>query len=219
MPVPNQPEKIQDAPFSLSLPDPKTGGCSVLMIGSTRCGKTTALKYILKHYFKEHIGAVFSESARSPAYQDMKHKNLPLSSCFVPEIIRDAYQINKELNNFYPFLFVMDDVPIMKNDKQLLKLTTIYRNSGLSSICCIQSPSMLNPTQRSNFNFIMLFKANTTAQAEANIKAYLRGVFPEGLNYDEKIRLYTEMCADHHFILLDQLNGKIYRCKIDVGKN
>ena len=188
------------------------------MIGSTRCGKTTALKYILKHYFKEHVGAIFSESARAPAYQEMKHKNLPLSSCFVPELLHDAYVINKELNNHYPFLFVLDDCPIVKNDKQLLKLTTIYRNSGLSSICCIQSPSMLNPTQRSNFNFIMLFKANTTAQAEANIKAYLRGVFPKGMNYDDKIRAYTEMTEDHHFLLLDQLNGQIYRCKIDVGK-
>ena len=188
------------------------------MIGSTRCGKTTALKYILKKYFKEHIGVVFSESARSPAYADMKNKNLPLSSAWVPELIKDMYKINKDLKNHYDFMVILDDMPSVKFDKELLKLTTIYRNSNLSSICCVQSPSLLTPTQRSNFNFVLLFKSNTTAQTEANIKAYLRGVFPETANYEMKIRAMSQMLEDHHFIFLDNLNGTIQRCKIDLGK-
>jgi hypothetical protein len=64
----------------------------------------------------------------------------------------------------------------------------------------------------------MIFKSNTTAQTEANIKAYLRGVFPENANYEYKIKAMTEMCEDHHFILIDNLNGTIQRCKIDLGK-
>lgn len=218
MPTALQPNTIVDAPFELKLPDVATGGASVLMIGSTRCGKTTALKYILKKYFKDHIGVVFSESARSPAYADMKHKNLPLSSAWVPELIKDMYKINKDTKNHYDFMVILDDMPSVKFEKELLKLTTIYRNSNLSSICCVQSPSLLTPTQRSNFNFVMLFKSNTTAQTEANIKAYLRGVFPQGANYEEKIRAMTQMCEDHHFILIDNLNGTIQRCKIDLGK-
>ena len=218
MPTPLQPATIVDAPFELHLPDTSTGGASVLMIGSTRCGKTTALKYILKKYFKEHIGVVFSESARSPAYADMKNKNLPLSSAWVPELIKDMYKINKDTKNHYDFMVILDDMPSVKFDKELLKLTTIYRNSNLSSICCVQSPSLLTPTQRSNFNFVLLFKSNTTAQTEANIKAYLRGVFPETANYEMKIRAMSQMLEDHHFIFLDNLNGTIQRCKIDLGK-
>lgn len=217
MPTPLQPAKIVDAPFQLRLPDVATGGASILMIGSTRSGKTTALKYILRNYFKHHIGVCFSESAKSPAYQDMKNKNLPLSSAWIPELIKDMYKINKDLQNHYDFMVILDDMPTVKFDKELLKLTTIYRNSNLSSICCIQSPSLLTPTARSNFNFVFLFKSNTTAQTEANIKAYLRGVFPDGKNYDEKIRAMTEMLEDHHFIFLDNLNGTIQRCKINLG--
>lgn len=218
MPTPLQPKTIVDAPFELHLPDTATGGASVLMIGSTRCGKTTALKYILKKYFQDHIGVVFSESARSPAYSDMKNKNLPLSSAWVPELIKDMYKINKDTKNHYDFMVILDDMPSVKFDKELLKLTTIYRNSNLSSICCIQSPSLLTPTQKSNFNFVFLFHANTTAQMEANIKSYLRGIWPEGWNYERKIQAYAEMTADHHFIFIDNLEGKIYRCKIDLGK-
>ena len=209
---------IPDRPFVIHPPDPQTGGCSILMVGSTRCGKTTALKHILDRYFKKHVGAIFSESAKAPAYQHMKYPLLPLSVAFIPEVIRDSYMINKELKNHYDFLYVLDDVPLAKNDKQLLKMLTIYRNSNISAIDCIQSPTMLNPTCRSNFNFVLLFHQNTTEQTEQIIKAYLRGYFPKNWRYEDKIEWYNKATADHHFIFIDNLAGTIQRCKIDLGK-
>lgn len=209
---------IPDRPFEIQPPDPKTGGCSILMVGSTRCGKTTCLKHILDKYFRRHIGAIFSESAKAPAYQHMKYPNLPLSCAFVPELIRDSYMINKDLKNHYDFLYVLDDVPLAKNDKQLLKMLTIYRNSNISAIDCVQSPTMLNPTCRSNFNFVLLFHQNTTEQTEQVIKAYLRGYFPKNWRYEDKIEWYNKATADHHFIFIDNLAGTIQRCKIDLGK-
>lgn len=208
--------RIPTKEFVLELPPTNTGGSSILMIASTRAGKTTLMKHIMKNYFKDNFGVLFSESARSPAYQDFKHKNFPKSSCFIPELIKDAYMINKELKNFYPFLFILDDCPLVRGDKQMLKLTTIYRNSGLSAIVCIQSPSLLSPVQRSNFNIVCLGRCNTTAQSEANIKAYLRGVFPDGMNFDQKIRLYDEMTKDHFYIVLNQYTGEIFRSKIQL---
>lgn len=206
--------RIPEKDFELILPDVSTGGCSILMVGSTRCGKTTCLKHILDKYFKNHLGAIFSESAKAPAYSHMKYPLLPLSSCFIPELIKDSYHINKEMKNYYDFLYVLDDVPLVKNDKQLLKMLTIYRNSNISAITCVQSPTLLNPTCRSNFNFVLLFKQNTAAQCEAVIKAFLRGVFPDKMNYDQKIALYQKLTEDHHFLFLDNLNGGIYRCRL-----
>lgn len=216
MPVEGQPEKIPDREFHLDLPPTSTGGSSILMIASTRAGKTTLMKYIMKHYFKDNFGVLFSESAKSPAYNDFKDKNFPKSSCFIPELICDAYKINKETKNHYPFLFLLDDCPLVKGDKQMLKLTTIYRNSGISCIACVQSPSLLTPTQRSNFNVILLGRCNTTSQTEANIKAYMRGVFPDGMNYDQKIRAYDEMTKDHTWICLNQYTGEIFRFKLNL---
>ena len=209
-------EKIPTKEFHLELPSSDTGGASILMIASTRAGKTTLMKYIMKEHFKEHFGVLFSESARSPAYQDFKNKNLPKSSCFIPELIKDCYMINKDLKNHYPFLFILDDCPMVRGDKQMLKLTTIYRNSGISCITCVQSPSLLSPTQRSNFNIVLLGRCNTTAQTEANIKAYMRGIFPDGMNYDQKIRLYDEMTRDHWWICLNQYSGSVFRTKIKI---
>jgi hypothetical protein len=216
MNVNNQPDKIPDLDFHLELPPANTGGASILMIASTRAGKTTLMKYIMKHYFKDHFGVLFSESAKSPAYQDFTNKNFPKSSCFIPELIKDAYHINKDTKNYYNFLFLLDDCPMVRGDKQMLKLTTIYRNSGISCIACVQSPSLLNPTMRSNFNIVLLGRCNTTSQTEANIKAYLRGVFPDGMNYDQKIRLYDEMTRDHHWICLNQYTGQMFRFKLKL---
>ena len=209
---------IPDKPFKIIPPDTKTGGFSVLMVGSTRCGKTTALKHILDKYFSKHIGAIFSESARAPAYEHMKYEHLPLASCFMPELIRDSYQINRELKNHYDFLYVLDDCPLVKNDKQLLKMLTIYRNSNVSAVVAVQSPTLLNPTCRSNFNFVMLFHQNTTEQAEQVVKSFLRGYFPKHWRYEDKIEWYQKATQDHHFIFIDNLAGTIYRCKINLKK-
>ena len=207
---------IPDAPFVLTMPDVSTGGCSILMLGSGRSGKTTALKHIIDKYFKKHVGAIFSQSAKAQAYEHMKYPLLPLSCAFIPELMNDAYHINMETKNHYPFFFVLDDCPLAKNDKQLLKLLTIYRNSGISGAVCIQSPTLINPTCRSNFTFTMLFKQNSTEQIEQTIKTFLRGYFPEAWNYEKKIQWYRAMTDNHFFIFIDNWNGTIQRCRLDL---
>ena len=209
-------QKIPDAEFNLVMPPVDTGGCSILMVGSTRSGKSTALKYIMDTYFKKHCGVLFSQSIKATAYKDFNYPLLAKGCAYVPEIIHDMYVINKETKNHYPFLVVIDDHPLVRADKELLKLTTIYRNSGLSSITCVQNLGMLNPTCRSNINFVMLFNLNNTEAIEKTIKTFLRGYFPQGYNYDRKIEEYRKLTADHHFVLIDNLNGKISRCKIDL---
>lgn len=208
--------QILDKEFSLNIPDPDTGGCSILMIGSGRSGKTTALRHIIDNYFKKHCGVIFSQSAKAEAYKNMKYPLLPLSSCFIPELINCGYRINKETKNHYPFLFVLDDVPLARNDKELMKTLTIYRNSGISCIQCVQTPSLVSPTCRSNFTFFMLFHNNSTEQTENTIKFFLRGYFPTTWRMEDKIRWYNEQTSDHHFIFVDNWNGTIQRCRINL---
>lgn len=204
--------------FIVEMPPVESGGCSILMLGSGRSGKTTALKWMIDHYFKKHCGVIFSQSAKAQAYSNMKYPLLPLSCAFVPELMNDAYHINKETKNHYPFLFVLDDVPLARNDKQLLKLLTIYRNSGISGVVCVQSPTLLNPTCRSNFTFVMLGKQNSTEQIEQIVKGFLRGYFPTSWRLEEKMNCYRKMTEDHHFICINNWTGEIFRAKIDLSK-
>jgi hypothetical protein len=208
--------KIVDKPFQLVLPPVATGGASLMMVGSTRSGKTTALKHILDKYFPKHLGCLFSQSVKADAYKDMNYPLLVKSTPYIPELIHDAYVINKETKNHYPWLFIIDDHPLVKTDKELLKLCTIYRNSGISSITCCQNLGMLNPTCRSNINFVMLFHLNNTEAIEKTIKVFLRGYLPASWNYDKKIEWYSQTTKDHHFLLINNLEGTICRCKIQI---
>ena len=207
---------VPDMPFKLDMPPVETGGCSILMVGSTRSGKSTCLKYVLDNYFKKHLGAIFTQTAKAHAYKDMNYPLLPLSIPYLPELVNDAYKINMETKNHYPFLFVLDDQPLVRGDKELIKLATIYRNQGISSIVCCQVQGMLNPTCRSNINFVLLFKLNSTEQIENTIKAFLRGYFSKGWTMEDKIKWYRDMTEDHHFIMIDNLAGTICRCKIQL---
>lgn len=207
---------IPNATFSLTLSDPGTGGNSLLLCGSTRSGKSTALKYILDKYFKDNLGILFSNSIHSHAYDDMNYKYIARSAVVIPELVKDAYLINRETNNYYPWIFIYDDTPTVRNDKELLKLLTIYRNSGISGIVATQSPSMINPTSRSNFNFVCLFKLNSMEQVENVVKMYLRGYFPKGFSIEDKIQWYRMATEDHHFIFIDNLSGTVQRCKINI---
>jgi hypothetical protein len=75
---------------------------------------------------------------------------------------------------------------------------------------------MLNPTCRSNINFVLLFRLNNSEAIEKTIKGFLRGYFPQGLTYDEKIKLYQALTEDHHFLYINNLTGEILRCKINI---
>ena len=209
--------EIPDKPFHLEMPPVETGGCSILMVGSGRSGKTTALKHVIDTYMKKHVGVIFSNSSKAHAYKEMKYPLLPLSNAYIPELVNAAYRINKETKNHYPFLFVLDDVPLARNDKELMKTTTIYRNSGVSLIHCAQSPNMISPTCRSNYTFFMIFHNNSSEQAENCCKFFLRGRLPSKMNMNEKVAWLQRNTEDHFMILINNWTGEIFRTKVPLN--
>lgn len=203
---------IEDRKFDVEFPAQKSGGVSFALIGSTRSGKTTLLKYILDKYFEKHITILMSNSIHAPIYKEIDQ--CIKSPLYSPRIIKEGYEINRKTNNHYPFLFVLDDVVDKKNDKELLKLLTIYRNSGLSTIISVQSPILLNTASRGNVNFVCLGKMNSDENIEKVVRMYLMS-FLRG-RIDDKIREYKALTEDHHWFLVNNLTGEVFRTKIAV---
>ena len=203
---------MEDKPPHFELPETKTGGCSFAFIGSTRSGKTTFLKYILDKYFSKHLSVLMSPSIHAPIYKDVD--DAIACPAYVPAVIKEAYDINKKTDNHYPFLFILDDVVTAKFDKELLKLLTIYRNSHISAIISVQSPILLNSASRGNINFVLLGKLNSDESIEKVVRMYLMS-FLQG-KIDDKIRQYKELCEGHHFFVVNNLDGSVFRTKIDV---
>ena len=203
---------IEDSKFQVELPEQKTGGVSFGLIASTRAGKTTLLKYIIDEYFSKHITILMSNSIHAPIYKEID--DCIKSPVYSPRIIKEGYEINRKCNNHYPFLFILDDVVDKKFDKELLKLLTIYRNTGLSCIISVQNPILLNSASRGNINFVCLGKLNSDEAIERVVRMYLMSYLTGSIS--EKIRAYKELTDGHHFIMVNNLSGEVYRFKIKV---
>jgi hypothetical protein len=182
------------------------------MIGSTRSGKTTLLKHMLSKFFDKHIGVLMSPSLHAPVYEDIS-KSMVKAPAYVPAVIDEAYKINKETKNHYPFLMVLDDIVTAKFDKTLMKSFTIYRNSGITTIMSVQNPIILNSVTRGNINIVMLGYLNSDEACDRAIRMFAYASI-RGKNIEEKIHEYKRLTADHHWLLIDHLTGEMKRCKL-----
>ena len=201
---------------SLELPDPKFG-CSFIMCGSTRSGKTTLLNYLFKKHFSNHVSILMSNSLNSDAY-DMLKKHTVHGDFYFPEVLKDMYKINHETKNHYEFLAIIDDVPDKREDQEMKRLMTIYRNSRISSIVCAQTATMINKMARSNINYVLLGRMNSSSEVERNIKDYLQGHLPTNMKMTEKIALYKTMTENYQWIVLDNINGHMFLTRLLPGQ-
>lgn len=187
-------------------------GSSIIMIGSTKSGKSFALGHILETYFSKHIGVLMTNSPQAPIYRGM---NILQSPEFVPKVIKDMAYIQEKTKNHYNFLTVLDDIVTeSKNNKEILKLLTIRRNSAMSAILIAQGMTLLSAVGRTNINFVLLFKQNTDSEREKLIKTYLNSYFPQSMKMKDKLLWYRLNTEDHFFIVIDTLNNEVFRTRI-----
>jgi GTPase SAR1 family protein len=201
---------------TLTLPDDKFG-CSIVMIGSTRSGKTTLLNYLWKRHFDKYISCLMSGSRNSGSYKILE-KSCICSDMFHGEVLKDMYLINHKTKNHYKFCCVIDDITDHKGDKETLKLFTIYRNSRISTILCAQATTMMSKTTRANINVVMLGRLNNDSEIEAVVKAYLTSFFPTRLYMAEKIALYRQLTDDYNWIVIDQVGNDVFRTKLSPNQ-
>jgi len=200
---------LENRKFEFELPE--NGGVSVAFVGSTRSGKTTFLKHMIDKYFAKHLKVLMSNSIHAPIYKEMK--DIVKSPLYIPKLVKEGYMINKDTKNHYDFLYILDDIVTGKFDKELLKLLAIYRNSNLSAIVSIQSPILLNSATRGNLHYVLLGRMNSEEQIEKTIKMYLTS-YLDGRNMTEKIKAYKAATEDHHWIVINNLDGSVYRTKL-----
>jgi hypothetical protein len=129
-------------------------------------------------------------------------------------MLKAMYQINHGTKNHYKFCIILDDLTHVKNDKEYLRLLTIYRNSRINCIISSQGISMFNKTARGNINFVFLGRMNSDAEVEKVIKEYLISYFPKNINMSEKISMYRKCTEDHWFFVIDQVGGDFFRTKL-----
>ena len=199
--------------FELTMPS--DGGVSIGMIAASRSGKTCLMKYIIKKHFAKHITYFCTMNSHAEIYDNIG-KNCIVANEYRPEILRDMHQMNSETKNKYNFLFVSDDYvdSKIKNDPEITRALTIFRNSGLSSIFSMQGRVLLSSVGRNQLNYILIGRQNTTAEYMNIVKEVLGGYLPNGLTMNEKVRFLIAAVQNHQFIMLDTINGLCYLTKL-----
>lgn len=199
--------------FSVELPT--NGGTSWALIGCSRSGKSTMMKYIYSEYFKKHISIMFSMNTHADIYKDMS-KDLIVSNEYNGEILREAHLLNSLCDNKYDFCFISDDYVDnkIKNDREILRLLTIYRNTGMSSIFSFQGRTLMNSVGRNQINYICIFKQQTPKEWKAIIEEYLDMWLPMELTMPEKIAFCKAATVDHQFFFIDNISNECYISKL-----
>lgn len=197
-----------------SIVTPENNNMSWACIGSTRSGKTYAMRHIWETYFKKHITILMTHSGHAEIYKEIK-KSVIVSDGFYPELVDEPMKINKHTKDEYQFCLIFDDLGMDgKITDSMTNLLTRGRNCGMSCIYVGQKLTMLSATGRSNINYVLCFYQNTDTEIENTIKCFLRSYFPKGMRLPEMIKLYREITQEHNFICIDTLNNNVFISKI-----
>ena len=199
--------------FEITLPT--NGGISIMLIGASRSGKTTLLKHLYRTYFEKYITTMFSMNRHADIYSDLSDKVM-VADRFHSELLREAHEINCLCNNRFPFLFISDDYVDnkIKNDPEITRCMTIYRNSNTSSIWSFQGRTLMSAVGRNNANYICILKQQTPLEWENVIKEFLSMWLPTGMTMKEMVDFCKMATVDHQMFVIDNIEGKWFLSKL-----
>lgn len=198
---------------------PTNGGVSITLIGASRSGKSTMMKYLYREHFTKHIAILFTMNPQASIYKDFTG-SLITTDQYHGDLIADAHVINKACGNKYPFLFISDDYVDhkIKNCPEITRALTIYRNCNISTIFSFQGRTLMNAVGRNNTNYICIFKQQTPQEFEAVIKEYLSMWLPSDMTMREMVDFVMRATLDHHFFFIDNIAGTCYLSKLDPSQ-
>jgi len=175
------------------------------------------MKYIVKYYLLRHVKVMFSMNPHAAIYKDMPRDTI-VCNTYRPELIREAHELNRLCNNKYPFLFICDDYvdSKIKNDPEITRLLTLYRNANMSSLQCFQRATLMSATGRNNTNYIFIFKQNTASNYEDIVKEFLSMYLPSTMTIREMVEFCVKALDDHCFFVVDTVGGECYLSKLSA---
>ena len=199
--------------FEICMPENQC--VSILLCGASRAGKTTLLKHLYQTYFSKHITTMFTMNSHADIYKDLS-KDMMVANTFHPELLREAQEINSLCDNKYNFLWISDDYvgKEIKCDKEVVRVMTVGRNCGQSSIWSAQGRTLLSAIGRNNANYIMILKQQTPLEWECVIKEFLSMWLPTGMRMKEMVEFCKIATQNYQMFVIDNLKGECYLTKL-----
>lgn len=204
-----------------------TSGCgnSIVILGSSKAGKTHVMKAVFEKYFKtvakKHnlISTLFSVNDHADVYRDftgvIKCNKFNADS---QKLINQMKKVNMIQKNKFNYLIMLDDIIDSKYSNTLNNLILTYRNSNFNSIISLQYPYLLSKASRSSINQCLFGHFNSDESIETAIKSFLGSKFT-ALGYQtlpSQIRFYKKCTADYHFLYYYSRKDLLVRFKLQI---
>lgn len=214
--------KVQYTKFHLDIPDLKRTGGSTVIYGSSKAGKTAQAIDIIQRYYdgKDMIVIVVSPSIHDGVYDRLRNKKYIKLDRWDDTMIKMIHRIQQKTKNKYAFLIYIDDCILEKLSPQILQLLLVMRNSKISTLLNLQSPTLLSRNGRNNGNNF-IFKAFNNDEGREDAIRYFLGSFEPFYSIkkmDTKVKLYKELTRNYNYIYLNALDGIVTFHKADPYK-
>lgn len=208
----------------------KTTCYSSIFIGSSKSGKSTLIKHLLKLLEPRFdLIVIFSESLHDSMYDfinyDEKSKYIAFD-IFQPQIIRDLFEINKQTKNSLNILVLFDDLTNISNrdNNEILQMFIRGRNSGINIWYSTQHYSLIGKAMRANANYIFLLRTNISVK-QSLIEQFLYGIVkvPDSITsrtrkIDYLVDYLTSKTLDYGILIIDNLADPptVYHYKVNI---
>lgn len=198
-------------------------GNSILCIGSSKAGKSTAMMALFNKYFnnKKYISTLFSVNSHIPIYNN-KGDLIKINKFVIQseQIIKDMKKINmlSEPINKWRYCILLDDIVDARYSRILNNLLLTYRNSNFSSIISIQYAKLISKAARCSANNLLFFSQNLQEGIESVLRSFLGAEFGKlGVTkMNDQISLYRLLTKDHAFIYYHPMTGTLRRIKLKI---
>lgn len=222
--ITNLPDLILDHPMTDDYQ--KGSGNSIVILGSSKAGKTHVMKAIYDKYFKDVPkkmklqSILFSVNAHADVYKSLPNK-VHVCNKFDThgmKLINQMKKINMTNDNKFNYLIMLDDIIDAKYSTLLNNLILTYRNSNFSSIVSLQYPYLLSKGSRSSINQCIFGAFNTDESIESVIRSFLGSKFSEmGFHtMPTQIAIYKKLTSDYHFLYYYPRKDILMRFKLQL---
>jgi hypothetical protein len=198
-------------------------GNSLLLVGSAKAGKSTALMALFNRYFntKKYISTLFSINSHIPIYKN--NGDLIKINKFNKEsekMIKDMKKINMntEPPNKWRFCVLLDDIITARYSGVINALLLAFRNSNFNSIISIQYPKLISKAARCSANNLLFFFQNLQEAIETVLRSFLGAEFAKRgvTKFIDQVTAYRELTKDHAFIYFHPMSGTLRRIRLKI---
>jgi molybdopterin-guanine dinucleotide biosynthesis protein len=197
---------------------------SVGIFAIRRSGKSTMIKYIYPHLYKEFDIVIFlSNSIHNEIYDFVKG---PKFNDYYPEMISDIMKFNEKTKNMFTICIITDDLVSYqkKNSDEMLQLFVRGRNVKISPILSSQGITLVNNQSRNNLDYCIIGNFPSTEARKVVVSNFISGNVPlphTKMSKSDKEDYYNQFVLhhtkDHSFIILDNIDHKVYKFKTPMN--